>query len=424
MARLGDHPHVVTVYDAVEDGGALHIVARYMAGGSLAERLAAAPGGRLDVAEVLRTGRALADALAHAHEHGVVHRDVKPDNVWLAADGDAGLGDFGIAVAAGDPAAGGGAATGTPYYQAPEQAEGGARRCRSPTSTRSARRCGSCCAAGPPFTGADAAALLAQHRNAVPEPPSRHAPGVPPDARRARARACSPSARRTARSGPPRCATRSTGSAARRASRSPPWPPTASRSSAATRSWPACARRCDRAIGGSAHVVAVGRGAGDRQDADRRRGGGRGAAPGARRSSAGAPARSRAPTARGAARCARSWRRRPGSRRPVLDELRRLTGDGRVPELAAGAPGGEEARLRMFDAVVELVRASAARARAVHRAGGRPRRRPLVARAARAPAARRARRAAAARAHLPRAPRCRRAIRSPPSWRRSTATAG
>ena len=44
---------------------------------------------------------------------------------------------------------------------------------------------------------------------------------------------------------------------------------------------------------------------------------------------------------------------------PVLDELRRLTGDGRVPEVAAGAPGGEEARLRMFDAVVELIRASA-----------------------------------------------------------------
>ena len=44
MARLGDHPHVVTVYDAVEDDGELHIVARYMAGGSLAARLAAAPG--------------------------------------------------------------------------------------------------------------------------------------------------------------------------------------------------------------------------------------------------------------------------------------------------------------------------------------------------------------------------------------------
>ena len=122
MARLGDHPHVVTVYDAVEDDEALHIVARYMAGGSLADRLAAGPDNRLPLAEVLRVGRELADALAHAHAHGVVHRDVKPDNVWLAADGGAGLGDFGIAAGAGDPPEPGRAATGTPYYVAPEQA--------------------------------------------------------------------------------------------------------------------------------------------------------------------------------------------------------------------------------------------------------------------------------------------------------------
>src|SRR5829696_3202396 len=126
MARLGDHPNIVTVYDAVEDGEVLHIVARYMAGGSLAERLAAAPSGRLSVEEVLRTGRSLADALAHAHEHGVVHRDVKPDNVWLAADGSACLGDFGIAMAADDPVSTAASATGTPFYQAPEQGAGGA----------------------------------------------------------------------------------------------------------------------------------------------------------------------------------------------------------------------------------------------------------------------------------------------------------
>ena len=48
---------------------------------------------------MLRAGEELADALEHAHANGVVHRDVKPDNAWLAADGSAALGDFGIAVA-------------------------------------------------------------------------------------------------------------------------------------------------------------------------------------------------------------------------------------------------------------------------------------------------------------------------------------
>ena len=99
MALLGDHPQVVTVYDVVEHEGALLIVARYMAGGSLTARLAAAPGHRLPVADAVRVGAELAGALAHAHAHGVVHRDVKPDNVWLTGEGGAALGDFGIALA-------------------------------------------------------------------------------------------------------------------------------------------------------------------------------------------------------------------------------------------------------------------------------------------------------------------------------------
>ncbi len=180
MARLGDHPNIVTVFDAVQDAGGLHIVARFMAGGSLAERLVALPDGRLPPAEVLKTGRALADALAHAHAHGVVHRDVKPDNVWLAADGSAGLGDFGIAMAAGDALETAGRATGTPYYQAPEQGAGTASLPQSDLYALGATLWELLCGR-PPFTGPDAMALLAQHRHAEPDPPSRHAPGIAPE---------------------------------------------------------------------------------------------------------------------------------------------------------------------------------------------------------------------------------------------------
>src|SRR4051812_26634410 len=117
-ARLGGHRHIVTVHDVFEDAGTPVLVARYMTGGSLADRAAA---GRLEVPEVLRAGREIADALAHAHAHLVVHRDVKPDNVWLDAGGEAALGDFGVALADGEEAA---RAAGTPLYAAPEQARG------------------------------------------------------------------------------------------------------------------------------------------------------------------------------------------------------------------------------------------------------------------------------------------------------------
>src|SRR4051812_38980741 len=120
-ARLGGHRHIVTVHDVFDDEGTPCLVARYMTGGSLADRLSRASGGRLEPAEAIRAGREIALALAHAHMHGIVHRDVKPDNVWLDGDGEAALGDFGIALADGETTGG---SHGTPLYAAPEQARG------------------------------------------------------------------------------------------------------------------------------------------------------------------------------------------------------------------------------------------------------------------------------------------------------------
>jgi len=372
MARLGDHPHVVTVYDAVADGGVLHIVARFMAGGSLAERLAAAPGGRLAIDEVLRTGRALADALAHAHEHGVVHRDVKPDNVWLAGDGSAGLGDFGIALAAGDPMGPVGAATGTPYYQAPEQGAGEAPLPQSDLYALGATLWELLCGR-PPFTGGDAVTLMSQHRNAAPEPPSRHAAGVAPelDALVLSLLAKRPE-ERPARAADVRDALDRLGGA-------PSVPVVAvagDREPLVGRDAELASlrRAIEAARGGSAQVVAVAGepGIGKTRIVDEAAAEAGAAGAAVVRGRAGEESRAYGP-----------WRAalRPlvaaasGLPARVLDDLRRLTGDGRAPAVApvapvdpapargvAGdapaAPDAEEQRLRMFDAVVELVRAA------------------------------------------------------------------
>src|SRR5689334_7965771 len=125
MARLGDHPHVVTVHDIGEERGEPYIVSQYMVGGAVENLLEQAPDRRLDIDTILRVARGACQALAHAHRNGIVHRDLKPANVWLTADGTAKLGDFGLAFSL-DTArvTKTGAIVGTAAYMAPEQALG------------------------------------------------------------------------------------------------------------------------------------------------------------------------------------------------------------------------------------------------------------------------------------------------------------
>ncbi len=119
------HPHIVGVHDFGRgEDGACYIVSQYVEGGSLADLLSRR---RLSVAEAAALVADLAEALHHAHQHRLVHRDVKPGNVLLDAAGRAYLADFGIALRDEDFGSGGGLA-GTPWYMSPEQARGESHR--------------------------------------------------------------------------------------------------------------------------------------------------------------------------------------------------------------------------------------------------------------------------------------------------------
>jgi serine/threonine protein kinase len=116
-----DHPHVLKVYEAGEDAGQPYMVMEYIAGGDTLRNYC-----RLDtllpIPTVIRIIRQTADALDYAHRHGVLHRDIKPANIMLTQDGNAKLGDFGIARRMGADQTQIVGWFGSPLYMSPEQA--------------------------------------------------------------------------------------------------------------------------------------------------------------------------------------------------------------------------------------------------------------------------------------------------------------
>ncbi len=121
-AQLSGEPHVVTTYDVGEVDGVPYIVMEYIPGGSLADRLR---GGPIPPAQALEWIEQIAGALDRAHARGIVHRDVKPANLLLGADGEVRVTDFGIARATWNHTLTGvGTILGTSGYMSPEQAAG------------------------------------------------------------------------------------------------------------------------------------------------------------------------------------------------------------------------------------------------------------------------------------------------------------
>ncbi|HEU5170107.1 MAG TPA: protein kinase [Gemmatimonadales bacterium] len=179
-ARL-QHPHIVPLLTAGAEGDLLYYVMPFIQGESLRVKLARE--GELPVTEAVRILREVVDALAYAHRNGVVHRDIKPDNI-LVADGHAVVTDFGVAKAVSASSGGSltslGVALGTPAYMAPEQAAA------DPHVDHRAdiyavgvlgyeMLCGR-----PPFVEPTPQALLAAHITRPPEPVTRFRPSVSP----------------------------------------------------------------------------------------------------------------------------------------------------------------------------------------------------------------------------------------------------
>jgi len=179
MAQLL-HPNVVTIFDIGQENGRYFLVLELMEGGSVEELISSAAEGRLDVAAALRIAQDTARGLVHAHGHGILHRDVKPGNIWMTGEGLAKLGDFGLAyLGGGVRLTRAGMMVGTVAYMAPEVALGRQADERSDLYMLGASLY-EMVTGRVPFQGDDPVRVIFSHINDLPLSPQRLVPDLPP----------------------------------------------------------------------------------------------------------------------------------------------------------------------------------------------------------------------------------------------------
>jgi serine/threonine-protein kinase len=179
-ARL-QHPHILPLHDSGEAGGFLYYVMPFVDGHNLRHRLTHQ--GVLPIHDAVRITAEVADALAYAHGQGVVHRDIKPDNVLLSGR-HALVTDFGVAKAVSEATGRhqlttAGIALGTPAYMAPEQAAADPKLDHRVDIYALGVLGYELLTGRPPFTGETSAEVLAAHITQQPEPIASRRPAVP-----------------------------------------------------------------------------------------------------------------------------------------------------------------------------------------------------------------------------------------------------
>lgn len=170
------HPNIVAVYDVSHNDNVEYIVMELVDGITLKQYIERK--GVVAWKEVVHFTKQISKALAHAHERGIIHRDIKPQNIMLLRDGTIKVGDFGIAALENEVYENNGEAIGSIHYIAPEQARGECPDARSDIYSLGVMMY-EMLTDGLPFTGNTLGEIAVQHMNAKPVPPHEKNPEIP-----------------------------------------------------------------------------------------------------------------------------------------------------------------------------------------------------------------------------------------------------